>query len=552
MLTSPPHTPPPPHDERPSNISLGELDLTGLDLINLDLDELTDMANSNSHHQSSPDDAFSQAKRAMASNARKGKHLYAASLTSEDGSSSQSRNSMSSAASNSSFSSNCSSNYSSGSTASRREGKRLVALGLAASEVVALSKNKKIAKKTKRKKEQQEQHKQDVQQQKMTDKEAASRIQKEFLLSFHPPQIAASYEPLTPEQISRMAANVPRISTLVVPHLATLFDRITNEQAHMMYKHSRRFEYEFRTRALGGKRRDKTTDERVPILLGEYMSKYVFMPKTQHLLKNGDLLFLQLFNMFMHKQWTSFKKLCKNKGSTAFRNKIVSLEQNKKEDELIQFYNRAINGTKGYWLKGIQIATTASPLYSSPSSSRRKSKKKSKRKKKMSSRSTSFNQEQEQEQEQWQSQPQSHPPQQKERRHSSNPTQFDEYVDENGEKIWTDRKSGRVIKSGDLRNPETSDPYDGWNKIIDGYGRVIYIHPESGESVVADHSAKVARKKESTDGTTGAAKKTRRSLVGRGIHKVGKWLSGGRNKSKNAANTESKKTPTAKLGMDNV
>ena len=142
----------PPHSRSTPTMSLGDLNLNGLDLINLDLDELTDIADSfqsNSKQSLSPDDAFSQARQSMAEhNACKGQRLYAESLTSDDGSSSR-KSSVSSITSNSSISSNCSSNYSTGSnrsSKSKTEGKRLVTLGLAASEVVALSTLKKSAK----------------------------------------------------------------------------------------------------------------------------------------------------------------------------------------------------------------------------------------------------------------------------------------------------------------------------------------------------------------------------------------------------------------------
>merc|ERR1711865_787732 len=70
----------------------------------------------------------------------------------------------------------------------------------------------------------------------------------------------------------------------------------------------------------------------------------------------------------------------------------------------------------------------------------------------------------------------------KERRASSNPTQFEEFVDESGERIYIDTKSGRRISSKDLATQgDNVDPYDGWDTIIDGYGRTIYIH-QTGES----------------------------------------------------------------------
>ena len=537
-MNRPPCTPP-SYSQRPPTISLGNLDLTGLDLINLDLDELTDIANSQSNNKAlSPDDAFSKAKKTMAKNSTKGQRLYTESITSEDGSSSSRKSSAASITSNSSFSSNCSSNYSNRSTSSnisKRDGKRLVALGLAASEVVELSTAKKKAKKEQKKQllhHRQQQRKSN----RMTEKQAVAQIQKEFLQSFHETEIV--YEPLTEIQMARMVTNFPRLSTFAASNLSSLFDRMTNKHAQLICKQSRRFEYEFRARSLGGKRRDKKTNERVPVLLGEFISKYIFMPKTRHLLKNGDLLFLQLFNMFMEKNWNGMKKLYKKNGCEKFREKITTLEG---KEDMISFYKKAVKGNCGYWLNGVQIDFgKKNKLLYTP-----KRKKTKKGKKEMSSRRRSSMMPTDGEEKQ----------QQQKRNFLFNPDLYDEYVDESGETIWTDHASGRIIKSSDLREPEKFakeiDPFDGWSKIIDGYGQSYYIHPETGESVKATKDTTKTIKKNSKKNSK------RKSLVGRGIHKIGKWFSKKSSSNKDVMSHVIKNNNTNQgarnnLGLDNV
>ena len=42
------------------------------------------------------------------------------------------------------------------------------------------------------------------------------------------------------------------------------------------------------------------------------MSKHVFLPKTRFLQKNGSLLFLKMFNLFVEKEWDAIAKLRKD------------------------------------------------------------------------------------------------------------------------------------------------------------------------------------------------------------------------------------------------
>ena len=357
----------------PTRVSLGELDLTGLDLIHLDLDELTEIASSQSK-QMSPDDAFGEAKRTI-SIAHRGQDLYAESLTSGDGSGSNerrsSRDSFRSNASESSFSSrsSASSMRSDASRSSNRSGngstKRLIALGLGAAEVVELRTLKKSRKKDKRpillppqqQQQQQQQQQKQKQQQKqhtMTEQQQSKQIRQDYLLSLR--QVAVGPPPpLTTDEMSRIINTIPRLSKLAVANISTVLDRITTKHQRLLLRHSRRFEYEFRSRFLGGKKKDKKTGERVSVLLGEFMSKHVFMPKTQHLIKNGDILFLQLFNMFLHEQWDEISILRKDIGFHSFRSdeSLETILDNLHNEMML--IGDVSNGKNGYWLKGLAV-----------------------------------------------------------------------------------------------------------------------------------------------------------------------------------------------------
>ena len=564
-------------------ISLGSLDLTGLDLINLDLDVLTNIASESQRGKSatSPEDAFANAKRTALNNqARNGQELYAESLTSGDGSGSSRRsssNSMSSKTSESSFSS-AASMRSGGSNRSNRsnrsnKGQRLIALGLGAAEVVALRSSKKTHRSTATTKTNQTLP---TGPKPLTDKQAAKQIRKEYLASFRD---QTTYLPLTKEELIRLTNLFPKLSELAVDYFSVVFDRISPKHQRLIFKHSRRFEYEFRTRSLGGKRKDKQTESgKRSILLGEFLSKHVFMIKTRHLVQNGDLLFLQLFNMFMASKWKAIVSLRKQ-GFASFRESISMemdfiIERFCSQEETNQMSTKNKNknkkkNNKGFWLMGLHMETKGnlvpdSPRHSSSRDSRRsrrdaknilrKKRKEEKKKSSVQSATTTTSSSKQLEKEFTR----------KERRSSSNPTQFEEFVDESGERIYIDTKSGRRISSKDLATQgDNVDPYDGWDTIIDGYGRTIYIHPQTGESVVKKQIKKVERNKgtgymnntstatptttTTTTTTTTINKPRRKSLAHRAVRKVGKWLGVKKSRKKNQPKETSSQSDTSSM-----
>ena len=109
-----------------------------------------------------------------------------------------------------------------------------------------------------------------------------------------------------------MRAEIPGLSRLASIHLRYLLAQYSLSHRHLIKRHARRFEYEFRTRKMGGSRRVRKTGSRQPILLGQFVSKHVFLPKTRFLQKNGSLLFLKMFNLFVEKKWDAIAKLRKD------------------------------------------------------------------------------------------------------------------------------------------------------------------------------------------------------------------------------------------------
>ena len=550
-------TPPPPS----RNISLGSLDLTGLDLIGLDLDALTDIAESHSNNASSPDDAFAKAKRTITDDhdhARIGQRLYAESFTSGDGSGSSRRaSSMSSRASESSFSS-ASSLRSVDSIRSLRsnKGKRLVALGLGAVEVVALSSTKKKSSNHEQANKKNKSATTNTTHRGMTEMEVSKQIRKEYLASFRATTV--QFQPLTEDEIVRIAATIPCLSTLATDNLSALFDRMSAEHQHIVLKNSRRFEYEFRTRSMAGKKKSKKhSGEQSSVLLGEFMSKHVFMSKTRYLVKNGDLLFLQLFNLFLHAKWGAIERLRKAK-FVNFREQL-DLDMEFVMQRFVKNGNgngngkSSVGGKKGYWLMGLHMHPTRKLIPDSPKRSRRPKKSKKSKKTKTSSMNMSFQIDNQKHKQNWNQNCNVNLKKEeltpsnnvkfegKSRRNSLNPSQFDEFVDESGERIWTDRKTGRRISSEDLIHDSVADPYDGWETVIDGYGTKIYIHPETGEAIVAkkkkDDSAETGRGAGGSGSVVGGATTAprRKSLAHRAVRKVGKWLGVKKSKKKRSS-----------------
>ena len=230
-------------------------------------------------------------------------------------------------------------------------------------------------------------------------------------------------------------------------------------------------------------------------MLGEFMSKHVFMPKTQHLIKNGDILFLQLFNMFLHEQWDEIYLLRKDIGFYSFRSD-ESLERilDNLHNEMM-LIGDVSNGKNGYWLKGLAVEKKKEKVVFKETREERRRKKelrKIKRReehenKKLMSKSREKNDDGgeggngggESKTSKSSTDRTQLPKQQKERRHSQNPERYEEYVDETGVRVWRDLVTGRTITSEDLRSDVTeTDPYEGWSIMIDGSGRKIHIHQQ--------------------------------------------------------------------------
>ena len=406
----------------------------------------------------------------------------------------------------------------------------------------------------------------------MTEQQQSKQIREDYLLSLR--QVAVGPPPpLTTDEMSRIINTIPRLSKLAVANFSTVLDRITTKHQRLLLRHSRRFEYEFRSRFLGGKKKNKKTGERVSVLLGEFMSKHVFMPKTQHLIKNGDILFLQLFNMFLHEQWDEISLLRKDIGFYSFRSD-ESLERilDNLHNEMM-LIGDVSNGKNGYWLKGLAVEKKKEKVVFKETREERRRKKelrKIKRReehenKKLMSKSREKNDDGgeggngggESKTSKSSTDRTQLPKQQKERRHSQNPERYEEYVDETGVRVWRDLVTGRTITSEDLRSDVTeTDPYEGWSIMIDGSGRKIHIHPTTGEAVYessSSSSSSSSRETRSRNRSEGKKKTLRKSLAHRAVRKVGKWFSAKKKVNREETMMTAKdSTENTRGGDDNV
>jgi hypothetical protein len=105
---------------------------------------------------------------------------------------------------------------------------------------------------------------------------------------------------------------------------------------------------------------------------------------------------------------------------------------------------------------------------------------------------------------------------------------FESWVDESGARVWRDKKNKRVLSSAAMRHPATANPYAGWSTIIDTYGRVLHVQPETGETVSAGPDDHFGGESSEGSGSGGSGHhkgmKPRKSLARRAVRKVGKWI----------------------------
>ena len=524
-----------PRSEEIAAVSLGELDLSGLDLVSLDLDELAQLADSTRRDSMSvtapsekanqgkgplsPPDAFRSAATQRKNLALKAKKSYCESLTSDDGSGqgrvsgSWSASSQSSFASKSSWSSSlssrsyASSNGSGRSNRSGGSGKALIALGLGAAEVIAISVNKNKNRK---------QHLSNSNEKtgasgrnkakgraKLTETKSANCAEKtparaDALRQVH-------YNQLTADELDWLRSQLPGLSKSASLNLQSLLIRYSVSHQHKMKRLMRRFEYEFRARKIGGSRKLRRSGERVPVRLGEFMSKYIFMPKTRHLQKNGDLLFLKLFNLFSKGRWDDIS-LLKKKGFALVR--------------------ETLQETQDPWLDGISKGEDVS-LGSSSARSRSGNKRDSRR-------SHRRNRAQHKQRRHGKEKPTT----QNRKSPESNPVNdigltrlpehFEGWVDEDGVKVWRDKKRNITFNSEALRNPN-ADPYALWSRIIDSSGRTLYLQESTDEALIGDDSQQETERASSPVDKRSTARPTqsrKKSMTSRAMRKISKWISG--------------------------
>ena len=586
-------SPPPPTP--PKHVSLGQLNLSGLDLVSLDLGELAEIADEKIRRSSlsggspmSPDDAFFSAARRRSSLARAARNSYCDSMTSgtsgshHDGShhdgggvgrgrggSSTRRSSSASSASESGRSLSSHTSWTSqGSSRSNRSsastnGKNLLALGLDSAEVIAISTAKRTVRKQVKAKAI---HNKKAQ--RADDNAAAKHLRNQFLESLgggnssggnsgetgetkskvsqrgprrrasqtNVPASAFAASPrarLTDITVTRIAQQWPGLTALAASNLRHLLEQFDAPTQQSVANNARRFEYEWRTRQLGGRRKKKDTGgagwTRVAVRLGDFISRHVFLPKTRHLQRNGALLFVKCFNLFAAGEYEEIAAIRKGEGGFAsHRDQLEappSLSRSREwRASTEQRRRQQVELTNAFqWLQGM----------ATPEVQRRQDK------------------------ETWRERRKSHRSAQKaarkkqrERRHgkTSPPVadalvavaaagvaavrgrgterNFESWVDESGARVWRDKKNKRLLSSAAMKNPAKANPYAGWSTIIDTYGRTLYIQPETGETLLAGKDDHVGGESSEGSGSGGSENKgkPRKSFARRAVHKVGKWI----------------------------
>lgn len=455
-------------DEVHESISLHELNKanpSGLELIGLELSDTLDLIDASDRRR-----RRNSTGRDRPTLSQLGRESYADSISSE--SSHTSRSSWSSKTSTSTAASVAS------------MGQTLVAMGLDAAEILAVHTTQDTARA--QEKIQQVAHKQ------QSLRDAQNELKRQFLDSITDcdgPNLDAGpitdvVVPLDVAAIERVASQLEGLTKTAKSSFAALIRSFDASTQRRMSKLMRRFEYEWRKRTLGGSKRERKGNAKIPVRLGEFISKHIFMPGSRNLRENGSALFLVLFNLFCEQDYKSIKTM-KRRGFDKCRRSILS---------------------DGHDLSGLlKLSDGVRPLRRGSKARRRK---RHKRRAADSSTRPTF------EVRTLDSDNVQHVNSENGKTLWARPKQspdIEEYVDEDGSRVY---KVGDDMTFRSLK-PE-SNPYDrnAWDRIIEARsGRTLYLHKKTGEVV----------EKDVWEATQSSGMETKRSLTRRAVHKVSKY-----------------------------
>jgi hypothetical protein len=262
--------------------------------------------------------------------ALRGRRSYAESLSSVDSSDARSFSSQQSS------SSRPSSVVSDASTRSER-GRSLVLLGLSSAEIIAVKTNRKKsvsneahASKTKIKQYMKNSFFSSLENGDDTTSDILFRQSNDPSRFIDLGKSKPTYPPLAESDVLKLLEAIDGLNKTSSKSIRTLLDCYSEKTQHFLLRNAKKANYMCTKQSLLGIKKSKARKSEVtpaqPILIGEWINKHVFSPKSVHLHEGGAELFLYVFRSLLGQNTKLLKKI-RQEGYASFRQTLLAHRQ---------------------------------------------------------------------------------------------------------------------------------------------------------------------------------------------------------------------------------